>query len=35
MMVFLKNFASKNFKHLGIDASQNVCDLAKKRVSIL
>ena len=29
--IFLKNFANKNFKHLGDDASQNVCDLARKR----
>ena len=29
--IFLKNFANKNFKHLGVDASQNVCDLARKR----
>ena len=29
--IFLKNFSDKNIKHLGIDASKNVCDLAEKK----
>lgn len=29
--IFLKNFSDKKIKHLGIDASKNVCDLAEKK----
>ena len=29
--IFLKNFASKGLRHLGVDASKNVCELAEKK----